>query len=162
MFVLFQILDLIIKMTQIEIVKNGDNYEIDIMPLRKILDTIYKLDNKVFNDATKRWIIPVKNGEEFEKMFNGITKVEVNDGQDERTAVLAYEFDYERKKIFISIKSFPKIYNALQPLFTYFKTIEGRYYDALNKKWKFDIAHDKKLKEGIKKVSEDNNIILMF
>jgi hypothetical protein len=71
-------------MITIDLVKYGDNYEIDIMPLRKVLDTLYKLETKTFNRSTKRWIIPVKDGEEFEKLFSGIAKVEIKDGREER------------------------------------------------------------------------------
>jgi hypothetical protein len=96
-------------MTKIDLVKYGDNYEIDIMPLRKVLDTLYKLETKTFNKSTKRWIIPVKDGEEFEKLFSGIAKVEIKDGREERTAVLSYEKDEENKNVYISVKSFPKV-----------------------------------------------------
>jgi hypothetical protein len=149
-------------MTKIDLIKYGDNYEIDIIPLRKVLDTLYRLDTKTFNKSTKRWIIPVKDAEEFEKLFHGIAKVEIKDGREERTAVLSYDIDAENEKIFVSVKSFPKIHKALEPLFAYFKSIDGKVYKSLHKRWKFNMVHDKESKDGIRKFSDDNNIIVLF
>jgi hypothetical protein len=120
-------------MTKIDLVKYGDNYEIDIMPLRKVLDTLNKVETKTFNKSTKRWIIPVKDGVEFEKLLSGIAKVEIKDGREERTAVLSYEKDEENKNVYISVKSFPKVHKGLEPLFQFFKTIKGKMFESAEK-----------------------------
>jgi hypothetical protein len=149
-------------MTKIELVKIGESYEVDIIQIRRILNTLYKLDNKKFNNSTKRWVIPVQDGEEFEKLFNGIAKVEVRDGREERTSVLSFETDEENKKIYISVKSFPKVQKALDPLFSFFKTIKGRMYESAEKRWKFNIEDEQVLKDGIKKFSDDHNMIVLY
>lgn len=147
-------------MTKIELVKFGDSYEVDIIQIRRILNKLNTLENKKFNNSTKRWVIPVKDGEEFEKLFNGIAKIEVKDGREERTAILSFEKDED--KIYIAVKAFPKLQKGLEPLFNFFKTIKGRMYEVAEKRWKFSINDEQVLRDGIKKVSEDYELIILF
>lgn len=147
-------------MTKIELVKFGDSYEVDIIQIRRILNKLNTLENKKFNNSTKRWVIPVKDGEEFEKLFCGIAKIEVKDGREERTAILSFEKDED--KIYIAVKAFPKLQKGLEPLFNFFKTIKGRMYEVAEKRWKFSINDEQVLRDGIKKISEDYELIILF
>lgn len=149
-------------MTKIDLIKCGDSYEVDIIQIRRILNKLNTLENKKFNNSTKRWAIPVKDKEDFEKMFSGIARVELKDNSEERTAILSYNKDEVLQCIYISITTFPKIQKGLEPLFNFFKTIKGRMYESSEKRWKFGISDDQVLKDGIKKISEEYDLIITF
>jgi hypothetical protein len=147
-------------MTKINLIQKGENYEIEMVSLKKITSIIYKTNGKQFNQSSKRWTIPKESKEKFLNDLKEIATVEVKDGNEERKFNLSIERDQTR--IYVSVVNFPKIRKGLDPLFSFFKTIPGRMYDAANKKWSFSIADDNILMDGIKKVTIENGLLHEF
>lgn len=123
-----------------------------MVSVRQIIGKITKVKGRSFNLSTKRLKIPKSSTQEFIQSLADIATVEISDGREERTSNLKIEKDEDGKKIYINVISFPKKLKGLEPLFTFFKTIPGRYYEQKNKRWRFDLAHEKVLMDGIKKI----------
>jgi hypothetical protein len=47
-------------------------------------------------------------------------------------------------------------------LFDFFKTVPSRMYEAALKRWSFELTQQENLINGIKKVAQDNDLIILF
>lgn len=147
-------------MNLINLINKENNYEVDIVALRKIESAIKKLKGRYFNQSTKRWVIPQDQKDAFVDAVKQFSQVEFKDDREERTASL--KIVKENGKMYISVAAFPKINKGLDPLFGYFKTVPGRHYDGLGKKWSFDLKNEGMVMDGIKNVETCNNLIFLI
>lgn len=145
-------------MVKLNLIKKGDKYEVDMSALRKIESAIKNLKGRQFNLSTKRWAIFQDEKDSFIESIKEFAEVEIKDDREDRTATIKIE--KKEEKIIISIVSFPKISKSLDPLFSFFKTVPGRFYESITKRWIFSIKNEELLINGIKNIEDSNSLII--
>jgi hypothetical protein len=147
-------------MVKLRLIKKEKNFEVDLIALKKIESAIKKLKGREFNLSTKRWAILGEAKDEFINSIKEYAEVEIIDDREDRTASL--KFEREDNKLVISVSAFPRIAKSLEPLFGFFKTVPGRFYESIGKKWIFDIKNEEMILNGIKNVCECNKLIILI
>lgn len=146
-------------MVKLKLIKKENNFEVDLIALKKIETAIKRLKGREFNSSTKRWAIFSDAKDEFINSIKEFAEVEIVDDRKDRTASL--KFDREENKFSVTVAAFPRIAKSLDPLFAYFKTVPSRFYDSIGKKWIFNINDEDMVIKGISNVARNNKLLFI-